>query len=446
MDDLKGIDGGERERGKKVVAFLGPRASYTHQATLDTFPESEYTLQPQITIEDVFSAVQSGSAYRGVVPFENSSNGSVVFTLDLFADLNGKYPDILVCDEAYIAVQHCLLGHIPSDSSSIMSASETSLSTSETAASNTHHAPNLHHGPPGSTLRLDSTPLESPPNSGAATPTPLTPYPGKPLAHPLIPLHNIKKIYSHPQAWGQCKLFLNTYLKGVERQDVSSTSRAAELVKMDQSGESAAVSSGIAARVMGLGVLARGIEDRGDNETRFFVLGRRGEGVGWEREREERKSESESVAESNSVAASMGVDTPHVRSGESQSISVSELTQPTVSSPQAPAENHERYKTLISFTISHSSPGSLAQSLAVFSKHGLNLTSINTRPSGVENWNYIFLVEIKGRREEEEEEERREQGGGKGAVNKALEELGGVCRGWRWLGSWQNRLLSREGR
>ncbi|KAF1953181.1 PDT-domain-containing protein [Byssothecium circinans] len=318
---------------KRVVAFLGPQASYTHQATLDTFNPETHTLSPQITIEDVFSAVQSGTAYRGVVPFENSTNGSVVFTLDLFADLHNKYPDILVCGESYIAVQHCLLGHHQRDDDSSTQISATTGPVSREAA-------------------------------------------------------GITKIYSHPQAWGQCKVFLNTYLKGVERQDVSSTSRAAELVARDGSGESAAISSLVAARIFGLGVLARGIEERGDNTTRFFVIRRRD-------------------ASSNDG----GVE----GSG---------------------ADEKRDWKTLVSFTVDHANPGALAHSLAVFEKYGLNLTSINTRPSGVENWNYIFFVEIKGRRLEGE---NTRDGGEGGDVNKALRDLDRVCRGWRWLGSWENR-------
>ncbi|KAI7476657.1 hypothetical protein KC351_g9307 [Hortaea werneckii] len=91
------------ETKKEVVGFLGPKASYTHQATLGHFPGPQYDVRPLTTIEDVFAAVQSGQATYGVVPFENSSNGSVVFTLDLFADLHGRYPDILVWDEIYLA-------------------------------------------------------------------------------------------------------------------------------------------------------------------------------------------------------------------------------------------------------------------------------------------------------------------------------------------------------
>ncbi|KAJ4353836.1 prephenate dehydratase [Didymosphaeria variabile] len=352
---------------KPVVTFLGPVASYTHQATLDAFNSSDFTLTPVITIEDVFASVQSGTAHRGVVPFENSSNGSVVFTLDLFADLQHKYPEIIVCGESYIAVQHCLLGH-----------------------------PNSRHASQPSSVserfggsRVGSGVIESPLSSGAVTPTSTIPNPQKPTARPAGDLSKIKKLYSHPQAWGQCKIFLNTYLKGVERQDVSSTSRAAQLVAEDPTGESAAVSSVIAARIHGLEVLARGIEDRGDNTTRFFVI---------------RKRAEVEVGETKSVEGK--------QSGKDE-------------------RGEGDWKTLVSFTIDHANLGSLAHSLAVFEKYGLNLTSINTRPSGVENWNYIFFVELKGRKEEGIED---------GPVNKALKDLDSVCRSWRWLGSWENRL------
>ncbi|CAI6333336.1 unnamed protein product [Periconia digitata] len=340
------------------IAYLGPKASYTHQAALDAFRDESYTLDPQITIEDVFSAVQAGKAYRGVVPFENSTNGSVVFTLDLFADLHNRYPDILVCGESYIPVQHCLLGHFPDDKRG-----------------------------PSATPNTASNVIESPLSSGAVTPTNREPIPQKPTARPIGDLSRIRKIYSHPQAWGQCKIFLNAYLKGIERQDVSSTSRAAELVSEDESGTSAAISSAIAAKLFGLKVLAKGIEERGDNTTRFFVIKRK--------------------------------DTDDDRITD----------QVANDQEQASAE---QWKSLVSFTVDHANPGALAHSLSVFERYGLNLTSINTRPSGVENWNYIFFVEIKGRKIEGNEDE--------GEVNQALRDLDKVCRGRRWLGSWRNRL------
>ncbi|KAK3717800.1 prephenate dehydratase [Vermiconidia calcicola] len=343
------------EAKQKVVAFLGPKASYTHQATTQQFPESDCTIICQSSIEDVFAAVQTGTASHGVVPFENSSNGSVVFTLDLFADLQGRYPDILVCGEIYLPVHHCLLGHVPS-----------------------HPSPKVDQAASRS-LMSDG---DSPDVSGTVTPTQAAPRPELPRVQPSHDVKGIRKLYSHPQAWGQCKLFLSTYLKGVERQDVSSTSKAAEHVAQDKTGTSAAISSKIAAELNGLSVLAEGIEDNEGNSTRFFVLRRR---------QEAQKSE-------------------HVNE-------VDESTE------------MERYKSLVMFTVNHGEPGALARSLEVFNKFGLNLTSINTRPSGETQWHYIFFVEFLGR--------KRPEGKG-GAVNDALNELDQVARSWRWLGSWES--------
>jgi len=326
------------------------------QATLSKFPESQYTVSPQTSIEDVFAAVQSGKAQHGVVPFENSSNGSVVFTLDLFADLHGRYPDILVCGETYLAVHHCLLGHVPEGKARLTDEDVAKAKLNDGAAS--AHA------------------------SGEVTPTQSAPSPSKPRVKPVHDISHIKKLYSHPQAWGQCKLFLSTYLKGTERQDVSSTSRAAELVSQDTSGTSAAISSRIAADLNGLDVLAEGIEDNEGNSTRFFIL---------------RHQSSVPGAETQDENAEM-----------------------------------ERYKTLVSFTVEHGEAGALADCLAVFKKYSLNLTSINTRPSGEAAWHYIFFVEFMGR--------KRADGQG-GAVNDALVELGKVAKEWRWLGSWENALL-----
>lgn len=328
--------------------------SQSPQATLDAFKSTDVTISPQVTIEDVFAAVQKGTAYRGVVPFENSSNGSVVFTLDLFADLHGKYPDILVCGESYVSVRHCLLGHAP-----LKEEEETSKP----------QTPNT------SSAQKDASATEP--------------------AHPIRDISKVKTLYSHPQAWGQCKIFLNTYLKHCERRDVSSTSRAAELVSQDPSGESAALSSIIAADMFNLDVLAKSINDRVGNTTRFLVI-RRGD-------------------------------------KETSSSSTNAITSPA---PQ-PASQHpspsdqQDGKSLVTFTVDHANPGALAHCLAAFETYGLNLTSINTRPSGVQNWNYVFFVEFKG---------RKEDGNDDCAVNKALRDLGRVCRGYRWLGSWENRL------
>lgn len=206
----------------------------------------------------------------GVVPFENSTNGSVVLTLDLFCDRHSLFPNILVCGEAYLDVHHCL------------------LSTASSVA-------------------------------------------------------DITRLYSHPQAFGQCEVYLNAYLKGVERIDVSSTSKAAQIAAGDPN--SAAIASKVAADVPGLRILASDIEDSHDNTTRFFVLS----------------------ATERAPAGPLG----------------------------------EKHKTLLSFTIDHQLPGALCDGLKVFKGYGLNLTSIVSRPSRVLKWNYIFFVEFEGHSETE---------------------------------------------
>ncbi len=80
--------------------------------------------------------------------------------------------------------------------------------------------------------------------------------------------------YSHPQAFGQTTNFVGKYLRGVGAVDVTSTSKAAELAASDQTGTSAAVAGEIAADMNGLDILARCIEDRDDNTTRFSTGGK----------------------------------------------------------------------------------------------------------------------------------------------------------------------------
>lgn len=88
-------------------------------------------------------------------------------------------------------------------------------------------------------------------------------------------------------------------------------------------------------------------------------------------------------------------------------------------------------KTLISFSIDHSSPGALANALLIFKAHGLNLTSINTRPSLRRAWQYIFFVEC-GRKVSVENDDD--------AVAKALHDLRDVTESCRDLGTWNDQL------
>lgn len=200
-----------------------------------------------------------------------------------------------------------------------------------------------------------------------------SPDPLKPRTSPLSSLKHVKRILSHPQAFGQCETFLGAYLKGVERIDVSSTSRAAEMVKEDTTGTSAAIASKLAAKIHSLDTLAQGIEDREDNTTRFFIL-RKG----------------------TDVSACKTLKT----------------------------------KTLISFAIDHRAPGALASVLQCFQVNNLNLTSINSRPTKVVPFQYIFFVEFEGSKLNDPT----------GRVNKALGALGKYVQNWRWLGSWDDKL------
>jgi prephenate dehydratase len=293
---------------------------------------------------DIFEALQFDQVSWGVVPFENSTNGSVVFTLDLFADRANQFPDVSVCGEAYLDVHHYLLGN---------------------------------HD-------IEATLTESAEISRSSTPTPQVPDPQKPRTQPLLSLKHIERIYSHPQAFGQCEIFLSAYLKGIERIDVSSTSKAAELVKADTTGTSAAIASKVAAKVHGLTVLAKGIEDREDNTTRFFVL-RKGLGT--------------------------------LQNDEASQIQ----------------KGRPATKSLVSFTVDHRSPGALADVLHCFKQYKLNLTSINSRPSRIIPFQYIFFVEFEGSKLDDPD----------GTVNEALKRVEKVAKSFRWLGSWEDKLRKR---
>ncbi|RPA83884.1 PDT-domain-containing protein [Ascobolus immersus RN42] len=257
---------------KKIpVAFLGPKSSYSYQAAINTFPTDSYDLIPHTTFGEIFHAVQTSTVAHALVPFENSTNGSIIPVLDLFCDRASTNNAIHVTQEVYLPVHHQFC-------------------------------------------------------SFAKT------------------REEVKRIYSHPQAFGQCEIFLQGQYKGVERIDCSSTSRAVEIVaeeakKGDFGG--AAIGAEMAAGIHGVPVMSKDIEDDVSNTTRFLVIS------------------SPDVERS-------------VRTGDD--------------------------KTYLRFSIDHQKPGALCDALQAFKKQGLNLTSINSRPSRKEGrpWNYIFLVEFQG--------------------------------------------------
>ena len=295
------------------------------QAAAESFGSSA-ELSPHVSFADAFAAVQRGEADYAVIPFENSTNGSVVQTLDLLTDRDDLYADVRVCGEHYLTVHHCLLGHRTSTSAADYS--------------------------------------------------------------------TVTKLYTHPQAWGQCEAFLTKHFKGVERQDVSSTSKAAEIVSQEPPGCSAAIASRFAAEHHGLAALAENIEDRADNTTRFLVLG-------------------------------------NVKSERTARIAFDQVKGPVRLNESEPAVPR---KTLISFLINQDSPGALADALLVFKDHGMNLTSINTRPSRNRAWCYVFFVEGQRTLTAENTE----------AVAKILHNLKAVTESCRDWGTWKDQLSRSE--
>ena len=87
-----------------TVAYLGPEATFTHQAAIRRFGSSLH-YSPQKTITEVFADVSKNRADYGVVPIENSTEGVVTHTLDMFVD-----SDLKIVSQIVLRVQHCLLG------------------------------------------------------------------------------------------------------------------------------------------------------------------------------------------------------------------------------------------------------------------------------------------------------------------------------------------------
>ena len=333
---------GDTANEKVRVAYLGPPASFSHQAALAVFPAGELLPSPSFTA--IFGSLQpnqeansaSASANANVtfaiLPIENSTNGSVTPVLDLLAQCSQHYPDLEVCAEHYLSVHHYLFtNHDRQD-------------------------------------RQSSAKLSS-----------------------------IQTLYTHPQVWTQCSKYLGKHLQHAEKIDVSSTSKAATLVKEAAAGSDvnrvAAICSKLAGEQAGLKCVAEELEDDATNTTRFFVL------------RNRRTSPPAAIV-------------AEVKQSANEDINV---------------------KSLLLFTISHTTPGSLSKALEVFAKHGLNLTRIDTRPSKKYSWHYVFFVECEERLRIEQI--RQESAWGYvGKLGNALIELTEVTESVVCLGRWKDML------
>ncbi|MHC4402466.1 MAG: prephenate dehydratase [Planctomycetota bacterium] len=89
------------------VAFLGPLYSYSHLAAIHRFGQA-VELAPVGSIAAVFEEVNRGHCEFGIVPIENSTDGRIADTLDMFTRL-----PVRICGEVELEIHHALLGRCP---------------------------------------------------------------------------------------------------------------------------------------------------------------------------------------------------------------------------------------------------------------------------------------------------------------------------------------------
>ena len=93
--------------GNMRIGYLGPEGTWSHQAALSRFGDS-VELIPYSSFAHIFDAVGRGEINYGVIPLENSTNGTVVQAMDFFA-----HTHLRICAQVHQSVQHCLMANIP---------------------------------------------------------------------------------------------------------------------------------------------------------------------------------------------------------------------------------------------------------------------------------------------------------------------------------------------
>ena len=162
------------------------------------------------------------------------------------------------------------------------------------------------------------------------------------ITHALIsttPLERIERVCSKDQALAQCRHWLQRHLPHAQLVDAPSTSRAVQIAK-DNPG-TAAIASELAAQFYGVAVLAHNIQDKADNTTRFFVVGKRPSGT---------------VGNGRDVSSFL--------------ISLGD---------EAAAHS-----------------GALLKMLMPLAERGINLSKIESRPSKKRPWDYYFFIDVTG--------------------------------------------------
>jgi prephenate dehydratase len=156
------------------------------------------------------------------------------------------------------------------------------------------------------------------------------------MAKPGTRRDEIDVIYSHPQSLGQCRRYLESHFPKA-RQEASLSNSEAAAVAM-KTARAASIGPARAAEIYGAEIIERGIQDSRINKTRFLVLAR-------------------------------------------------ESGPPTGND-----------KTSIAIAVTHDRPGTLVSVLHEFSDREINMTKVESRPSGEELGIYIFLIDVEGHR------------------------------------------------
>ena len=153
------------------------------------------------------------------------------------------------------------------------------------------------------------------------------------IANPGVEAGDVKRVYSHPQALGQSREYLER--RGLEPVGVYDTAGSVKMIKEQGLMDAAAIASQRAAEVYGMNVLEKGIETHNENYTKFLVIG---------------SEEPESTG---------------------------------------------RDKTSLAFVVEHR-PGTLVKALNAFVKRQINLSKIESRPILGKPWEYIFFIDFHG--------------------------------------------------
>jgi chorismate mutase/prephenate dehydratase len=237
------------------VAYQGEPGAYSEAAVHRIFGPTARP-KPCKSFSDVFKEVWTETTKYGVVPIENSIEGSVRPVYDLFL----KY-DLKVCGELALRIAHYL------------------------------------------------------------------------IANPETELDTVNVVYSHPQALGQCRSYLEGL--GVDLVSTYDTAGSVKMIKEQKLTSAAAIAGERAAEIYKMKILAEDIADTKNNYTRFFVL----------------------------------------------------------SKDEVPPSGND--KTSIIFSTKHV-PGALYDALGELATRGINMTKVESRPTKEKLWEYNFYLDFEG--------------------------------------------------